>query len=130
MSEYRVSSIVRRDTPLLAPTTPIRRAAAVIVDAHAAAAPVLGEDGGLVGILSEKDCFRPALHASYHREWSGTVEDQMSRQVVTVGLEDEVIGVAELFLEQPFRVFPVLDGWDVAGLIYRSDVLRLLMRLG
>lgn len=130
MTAYRVGTIARRDVPVLSPHTPMRRAIAVLVDTKASAAPVVGDDGALVGILTGKDCFRSALHASYHREWSGKVEDHMSREVATVQADDEVIRVAEMFLAHPHRVFPVLDGDNVAGMLHRSDVLALLARFG
>lgn len=130
MNEYRIGAIIHTDIPTLTPETPIRRAVAVLVDAGSAAAPVLDDDGRLIGILTQKDCFRPALHASYHREWTGQVADHMSREVVTVDIEDEVIRVAEMFLQHPHRVFPVMNGASVAGLLHRSDVLALLTRFG
>ena len=130
MTQYLVRSIMRADPPTLTAETPIRRAVAVLVDAKTPAAPVLGDDGWLIGILTQKDCFRPALHASYHREWTGRVADHMSREVVSVEAGDEVIRVAEMFLDQPHRVFPVLDGARVVGLLRRSDVLALLTRIG
>ncbi|RMA43237.1 CBS domain-containing protein [Rhodophyticola porphyridii] len=130
MTEYRIGTIMRKDSPILTAETPIRRAVAVLVDARAAAAAVLGDDGQLVGILTQKDCFRPALHASYHREWTGQVGDHMSRTVTSVDVDDEVIRVAEMFLAHPHRVFPVLDGARVAGMLHRSDVLALLTRFG
>mgnify|MGYP001600747011 CR=1 FL=1 len=130
MTEYTIGAIMRRDITMLTEDTPIRRAVAVLVDARAAAAPVLGDDGRLIGILTQKDCFRPALHASYHREWTGRVADHMSREVVSVDIGDDVIRVAEMFLDHPHRVFPVLDGGAVAGLVHRSDVLALLTRIG
>ena len=130
MTEYRVGAIMRTDIPTLTPQTPIRRAVAVLVDSRAPAASVLGDDGALVGILSQKDCFRPALHASYHREWTGTVADHMSRAVIAVDVADELIRVAEMFMQHPHRVFPVLDGARVAGLLHRSDVLAMLVRHG
>jgi CBS-domain-containing membrane protein len=55
MTEYRIRSILRNDAPVLSPGTPIRRAAAVLMDADAAAAVVVGDDGRIVGILSQKD---------------------------------------------------------------------------
>lgn len=130
MTAYIVHDIARTDTPLLTEATPIRRAAAVLSGAQADAAPVVGDDGTLVGILSQKDCFRPALHASYHREWTGRVGDHMSRDVVTMQMEDNIIHAAEMFLNHPHRVFPVLKGDQVQGLIYRSDVLTLLLKNG
>lgn len=84
MTEYRVRAIMRTDIPTLRAPTPIRRAVAVLVESSIAAAPVLGDDGRLIGILTQKDCFRPVLHASYHREWAGTVADHMSRKVISV----------------------------------------------
>jgi CBS domain-containing protein len=130
MTEYRIGAIMRTNIPTLSAQTPIRRAVAVLVDARIAAAPVLDDEGGLVGILTQKDCFRPVLHASYHREWTGQVGDHMSRKVIAVDIEDEAIRVAEMFLDHPHRVFPVLDGNRVVGMVHRSDVLALLMRLG
>lgn len=130
MTEYRVGAIMRKDIPTLTAETPIRRAIAVLVDSKVSAVPVLGDDGGLIGILTGRDCFRPALHASYYREWTGQVAEHMSRDVISVTINEEVIRVAEMFLEHPYRVFPVLDGASVAGLIHRSDVLALLSRFG
>ena len=130
MSEHRVASIMCRDIPTLAPDTPIRRAIAILLDAEASVAPVIGEDGELVGVLTQKDCFRPALYASYHQEWTGQVADQMSREVVSVDVSDDVIRIAEMFLAHPHRAFPVMEGAKVVGLVRRSDVLSLLLRVG
>jgi CBS domain-containing protein len=130
MIAHRITSIMRRDFQALAPETPIRQAISILLDARAAAAPVLGEDGQLVGILTQKDCFRPALHASYHQEWTGRTDDQMSPNVITVDAIDDVIRVAEMFLSHSHRVFPVMDGTQVLGMAHRSDVLSLLLQVG
>ena len=130
MIEERISSIMRSDFPTLKPTLPIRRAVALLVEAGAAAAPVIDDDDRMVGILTQKDCFRPVLQASYYREWSGCVADHMSCKVISVDVQDELIRVAELFLRLPHRVFPVRDGARIAGLIHRSDILSRLIQLG
>ena len=130
MTAYRVNTLARTDGPMLSPDTPIRRAVALLVEAKVAAAPVLDEAGGLVGILTQKDCFRPSLHAAYHREWTGRVADYMTAQVITVDSSDEVILTAQMFVDHPHRIFPVLDGGRVVGLLHRSDVLAFLSRNG
>jgi CBS domain-containing protein len=130
MTEYHVGEIMRTDIGTLTEDVPIRRAVAHLLEARAAAAAVIGDDGRLAGILTQKDCFRPALHASYYREWKGCVAEHMSRDVITVDVEDNVIQVAELFLSSPHRVFPVLSDTRVAGLVQRSAVLGLLVRNG
>lgn len=130
MITHRITSIMRRDVQTLTPETPIRQAISVLLDAGAAAAMVLGEDGQLVGILTQKDCFRPALHASYHQEWTGRVGDQMSSTVVTVDASDDVIRVAEMFLTHSHRAFPVMEGSQVVGMAHRSDVLTFMLQEG
>ncbi|WP_417526133.1 CBS domain-containing protein [Marinovum sp.] len=130
MTAHKVGSILRRDAPTLTPLTPIRTAVSVLVEAQADGAAVLGEGGDLQGILTQKDCFRPALHAAYYQKWTGVVGHQMTRDVVTVDIHDEVIEAADMFLNHPHRLFPVMDGPRVAGLLYRLDVLALLARLG
>ena len=129
MTEEVIASIMRRDFPDLFPGTPIRRAAALLVETGAAAAPVLGDDGRLMGILTQKDCFRAALQASYYREWKGCVADHMTRDVIFVDVKDELVRVAEMFLNHPHRVFPVSDGTGIVGLVERSDVLARLIRM-
>lgn len=130
MTQYLVRSIMQKDCLTLTRDMPIRKAVALLVERRAAAAPVLGEDGRLDGILSQKDCFRPALHASYHQEWAGRVEDYMSQTVVTVDAGDDLVRAAELFLHHPHRVFPVQEAGQLQGMLHRSEVLRLLTRIG
>ena len=45
------------------------------------------EHGNLVGVLSEQDCMRVALHAGYYGEPGGRVEEYMSTEVRTVESE-------------------------------------------
>ncbi len=130
MTQNRIASVMRTDFPLLTPETPIRRAAALLVEARAAGAPVVGDDTRLAGFLTQKDCFRSALHASYYREWTGTVADHMSREVIGVDPADDLIKVAEMFLSHPHRVFPVCEAGQVVGLVHRSDILAELILLG
>ncbi|MAM60258.1 CBS domain-containing protein [Maritimibacter sp. UBA3975] len=130
MTAYGIREIIRIDAPVLFPDMPIRRAAAFLVNSRAAAAPVIDDDGHLGGLLSQKDCFPAVLQASYHREWSGTVADHMTDDVRTIMIDAEVIAAAQMFLAHTHRVFPVLDGLTVAGMLHRSDVLAFLVHHG
>ena len=130
MIPTRLHDIMQPDFPTLAEDTPIRRAVATLVESRAPVAPVLGDDGRMTGLLTQKDCFRPALHASYHQEWRGRVADHMSRNVISVEADAGLVLVAEMFLEHPHRVFPVMDQGRVGGLVHRSDVLAALVRMG
>jgi CBS domain-containing protein len=123
-------NLVRRDTGVLTPDMPIRRAVAMLVQQNAAAAPVMDNSGALIGILSQKDCFRPSLNASYYQEWTGTVANFMSPDPISLAASVDVITAAEAFLEHPYRMFPIVEGERFIGMLHRSDVLRRLVELG
>lgn len=130
MTQYSVPAIMQPDPVTVTPDTPIRQAATLLVKNNAAAAPVTQDGSTLDGILTQKDCFRPALHASYHQEWIGTVKGFMSGEVVTVDAESDLVRAAELFLSHPYHVLPVLDHGQLVGLLHRSVVLRELLQKG
>jgi CBS domain-containing protein len=130
MTMARIDGIMQTDGPRLTPDMPIRRSAALLAESGAAAAPVLDESGTLVGILTEKDCFRPALHASYYQAWKGAVADHMSSPVRSLPTGTDLASAASAFVELPHRVLAVTDGERYLGLLRRSDVFVALLRLG
>jgi CBS domain-containing protein len=130
MTTVRIDTIMQTGGPELTPDTPIRRASAILVEARADAAPVLDQSGRLVGLVTQKDCFRPALHASYYQEWNGTVADHMTRTVKTLPVTADLSTAATAFIEHPHRVFPVLSEDRLVGMLQRSDVLAALVRMG
>lgn len=92
-------------------------------------APVTNDDGELVGMLSELDCMRIALHAGYHGEWGGPVADYMTADLETVDANMSIIDLAQLFLDTTFRRYPVVTDHRLVGQISRRDVLRALAKI-
>ncbi|MEQ9041952.1 MAG: CBS domain-containing protein [Silicimonas sp.] len=129
-TELRVRKVMETEFVCLSPADPIRRAIGALIDSGAAAAPVVEDDGTLSGILTQKDCFRPTLHASYYQEWRGTVGDHMSTNAVTIEASDDLVRAAELFLDHPYRVFPVVEAAKLVGMLDRRAVLVELFRTG
>jgi CBS domain-containing protein len=54
------------------------------------------------------------------------ITDFQTNTVVTVGEDDTVIDIAEIFLSQPIRRVPVMQGDKVVGIISRRDVIRYI----
>ncbi|MDO5603658.1 MAG: CBS domain-containing protein [Paracoccus sp. (in: a-proteobacteria)] len=125
-----ITDVMQRDFPRLSPSMPIRDAVAMLVGAGISGAPVVGDDDSLMGMLTQKDCFRPALKASYYRQWSGTVADHMSGEPRTLDAGTDLVTAGEAFIEHPHRLFPVTDADRLVGLLRRSDVLAALLALG
>jgi CBS domain-containing protein len=126
----QIISIMRTEFPRLRPSTPIREAVARLVRDRVSAAPVMDQDGRLIGILTEKDCFRPMLAASYYDQWDGTVESFMSGSVMTLAENLDFVSAAEAFLERSHRVYPVVRDVEVVGLLHRSDLFAALVTVG
>jgi CBS domain-containing protein len=69
------------------PDTPVLDAVHVLVKNRIAGAPVVDDEGNLLGMLSELDCMRVALQAGYHGDYGGPVRDYMTEGVKTVSME-------------------------------------------
>ena len=87
-------------------------------------APVVDDDGNLVGILSEKDCLRLVTAGAIHQVPEGTVSMYMSGEVNTIEPHVEIFAAAEVFLKHSYRRLPVVADGKMVGLISRRDVLE------
>lgn len=130
MAENRIDIIMRTEFPTLRLDTPIREAVALFVDSGWAAAPVVDDKGSLIGIMSQKDCFRSALNASYYRQWSGTVEGSYTETVETLDTETDIATAAQAFIEKPFRTYPVTRHGMLVGMLNRDDLLKAFLDFG
>ncbi len=126
MRSARVKDFMTTDPVTLTPDMDIHRAMKILLEREISGAPVLDAQGGLVGILSTKDCLKVAFSASYHREWGGPVSEFMSSEVQTIESDTDIVEAAELFLKVRYRRFPVVTNGRLDGLISRYDVLRAL----
>ncbi len=122
----QIQHFMTRDPVTLTPDMEINRAMQVLLDHQISGAPVLDDKGWLIGLLTQKDCLRAALHASYFREWGETVGDYMATDVKSLDGDMDIIEAANTFLSSEFRLFPVLLNDQLIGQISRSDLLRAL----
>src|SRR5690606_29644635 len=92
-------------------------------------APVVAEDGTLVGIFSENDSLQALASAAFYVAPTGTVGEHMSRTVQTVGPDADLLRLTYLLHECRIRRLPVVADGRLVGLITRRDVLRALDRV-
>jgi CBS domain-containing protein len=121
VADFMTTSLVT-----LAPDMEVNRAVAILLENGISGAPVVDARGGLVGMISSKDCLRAALHASYHHDLGGVVADYMTKEVETLSADLDIFQAAERFIERSYRRFPVLREGRLAGQISRADLLRAL----
>ena len=98
--------------------------------------PVLDNDGNLVGIISEKNI----TSAAADRKVSSVefalllskikVGDVMTKEVITVSIDDPVELAARKMSDNDISILPVVDNnGKLVGVVSRSDLFRLLLEL-
>lgn len=115
------------DLVLFRPEFEILHAMNTLLEKRLSGAPVVDEEGRLVGVLSKKDCLRAALNGAYYQEWGGQVAAYMSAHPETLDADLDLVTAAEWFLNSDYRRFPVLRDGKLVGQISRADILRALL---
>ncbi len=121
VSDYMAASLVT-----FKPDMEMRLAISQLVEKRISGAPVVDDHGNLVGVLSEQDCMKVALSAGYYDDYAGQVKDYMSAKVTTIDADTSILALAQLFIDSPFRRYPVMQNNRLVGQISRRDVLRAL----
>jgi CBS domain-containing protein len=134
----KVSEIMTRSVITVRVDTPVREASTLLTEHRITSMPVLGNDGGVVGIVSELDLLRgripqdPRAHLNRHvdqRPDPGRfVGDVMTDTVVCMSENADVADVAELMITNRVRAVPIISGAGLVGIVSRRDLLRTLLR--
>ena len=130
MTEERIDSVMQKDIIRLTPETAIRDAVAALVNKKAPLASVLDDTGTLIGVITQRDCFRSALNASYYRQWRGSAKDYMTTEVETLDASTDFVTAAQAFLDRPYRAYPVLRDGELVGVLRRTDLLAAFLHFG
>ena len=121
------ADMMTRNIVTLRPAMSIYEAMRVLLKKKISGAPVVDEEGEMLGILSEKDCFKVLTAEAFDGVPEGCVRDFMSADVVTVKPDASIFDIVALFLRSPFRRVPVMDdSGHLAGQISRRDVLSAI----
>lgn len=109
--------------------TNLLKAVHTLLQHELSGAPVVDANKRLIGYLSEKDCLKAALDASYFRREEGTVQDFMSRDVTSLSGDASLIDAIQMFLSKHYRCLPVVEGSRLVGQLSRRDILKGLEKL-
>jgi CBS domain-containing protein len=128
----RAVDIMQRDILAVSPELPLESLEEFFATEDISGAPVQNERGQIVGIVSKTDLVRAF---SGHDESGAnqvsddglTVEDIMTRDVVTVSPEDEVEAVVQRMLDGRLHRVLVARNNELLGIITTFDLLELLV---
>ena len=123
MKSLKVKDYMSRRLITFRPKTNVVEAMDVLLKSRISGAPVVDDDGNLVGILSEVDLMQVIVQDSYYDESVGIVGDYMRTEVDTVDPEMDIYTLAEKFIKEHRRRYPVLHEGRLVGQVSRRDVL-------
>ncbi|KDF01579.1 histidine kinase [Mycolicibacterium aromaticivorans JS19b1 = JCM 16368] len=84
---------------------------------------VVGPDGGVVGIVSERDVVR-TLHDHGPDLLRSAVADIMSKVLVTCSPDDQIDDLSALMTHNRVRHVPVMQGGRLVGIVSIGDVVK------
>jgi CBS domain-containing protein len=145
-----VADVMSRDVITVQPQVPLKEAIQILADRRFSGLPVVDDSGTLVGVISETDLMwqetgvnppayimfldsviflqNPATYErELHKALGQTVEEVMTRDVITVHSDKSLREAAKLMHEKNVRRLPVVDGSDkVIGILTRGDIVRTM----
>jgi CBS domain-containing protein len=112
-----------RDVVSIEPTADLVAVIRTLADRRIGALLVTDLDKGVIGILSERDIVR-ALAEHGASVLGRTVEEVMTRKVVTCSEADTVGEIMERMTTGKFRHLPVIEGGELVGIVSIGDVVK------
>lgn len=111
------------------PDTCVFEAMDKLIAKKRAGAPIIDEEGRLVGFLTEKDCLR-LLAVSHQYNMTGrTVADIMSEIKESLNPNLDILSASSQFLACNFAVLPVIDGDKLVGSVSRLNMLQAIQKM-
>ena len=103
MKSVKVSDYMARQLVTLRADTSVVEALGLLLDKRISGAPVVDDDGTLIGMLSEVDLMQVFIQDSYYDENAGIVGDYMHAPVETVTPDMDIYSLAEQFRKAAAR---------------------------
>ena len=143
-SDIMVSTVIT-----VGPDASVQDVADLLVRNRISALPVVGDNGELLGIVSEGDLInRPETETARRKSWwldalasnetlaadyvkshSRTVADVMTRDVITASPETSVADLAALLEKNSIKRVPIIKDKRIVGIVSRANLLQGLASL-
>lgn len=154
MTELRktAKNIMTKNPITFTPTMSVKEAAKILAEKDIGGAPVLDNNGRLVGIVTESDLivqdvrlrfptyielldgylYLPGSLEHFEEEFKkaigAEVADVMTMEVITVDEGTSIEDIATLMVEEDIGRVPVMSGDRVVGIVTKGDIVRAISR--
>ena len=142
----KVLDCMTKDVVTVRPDAAVHDIAELMVKKRISGVPVVSEAGALVGIIGQGDLLHRAevgterrskwwlrmlansndLAREYNKAHGLTANDIMTRDVISVGADEELSKAADLMAQRRLKRLPVVENGKLIGIITRTDLVRIL----
>jgi CBS domain-containing protein len=142
----RARDIMTRGVVSVKPDATLEQATSIMLERHISGLPVVGDNGRLIGIVTEGDLLRRGelgterrrprwlhfllspgkLADEYAHARGRRVEEVMSPDVLTATEEAELYEIVELMTRHDVKRIPIVVGGHLIGIGSRADLMRAL----
>jgi CBS domain-containing protein len=147
----KAKDVMIKDVITVAPSTTIEELARILMQNKVSGAPVVNNEGELIGIVTENDLIsqNKRLHIptivrlfdafimlgstskiekEIKKMAAVTVDDICTKEVITVAEDTPVEDIATVMSEKKVHLIPVVEGKKVKGIIGKIDLIKGLSR--
>ncbi len=143
----KIKHVVSSDVITINQNATYREAANILYHSKISGAPVVDNDGNLVGMLSEKDLFKvlypyessfstnPEMYLDFEMRENKIdeikdrpIREYMTKQVFTVNSETPILKAGGLMLAKGIHRLPVLDEGKLVGIVSREDIFGIILK--
>ena len=124
VAKYMVSKLIT-----FKPDTDIKEVIDSLLENRITGAPVLNDNGELIGLIDDKDCLNMLYANAYYNHPPGPepVSSYMTNTMKTISIHDDILDATNIFLHTPYkRLLVIDDDGKLAGQISRRDILRAI----
>ena len=135
MAVTTVGEVMMKDVPTLSEEDDLAHARTLMLQNRTRHLPVVGGDGHLIGLISQRDLLR--LRESPFSGTSSTeqevidretkVGNVMTQRLRTASPTTPLIEAAEMLRDQPISCIPVVDGERLVGLITGITFIEMIV---
>lgn len=125
-TSLRARSFMQTDVLAINADTSLRDIHRLFVQEEIHGAPVVDDDGTVVGVITSLDLLKPGADEVDSERL--TAADVMTREVVSVSPETPIEEVAATMRNQHVHRVLVIDGGELVGVLTTFDLLRALVR--
>jgi CBS domain-containing protein len=118
-----VSAYMTREVTVASPTDTVQKIYTMIMESGFSAFPVVKKKR-IIGLISRRDLIRTRrMQSVIAHHAHTTIEEVMSKDVVTIGPDETISSAAELLVKHDVSRLPVIDGDRIVGIVDRHDIL-------